>query len=150
MSEGVAANPGAGQEAGSRRVEADDRSAVGRREFLLGSLVSAAGFALVARAADQPAMPKPGEHGPAPAAAPAAATATPASPFAAYLEIRADGRLEERSILKGVWHEDFAGSGGEFLRGLEEILYAEIFAVKRHLGKEYESQILQWIRNPGN
>ncbi len=66
------------------------------------------------------------------------------------LEIRADGRLEERSILKGVWHEDFAGSGGEFLRGLEEILYAEIFAVKRHLGKEYESQILQWIRNPGN
>ena len=91
MSEGVAANPGAGQEAGSRRVEADDRSAVGRREFLLGSLVSAAGFALVARAADEPAMPKPGEHGPAPAAAPAAATATPASPFAAYLEIRADG-----------------------------------------------------------
>lgn len=66
------------------------------------------------------------------------------------IEIGADGRLEERSVLKGVWHEDFAGSGGEFLRGLEEILYAEIFAVKRHLGKEYESQILQWIRNPGN
>jgi hypothetical protein len=66
------------------------------------------------------------------------------------LQICADGRLEERSILKGVWHEDFAGSGGEFLRGLEEILYAEIFAVKRHLGKEHESLILQWIRNPGN
>ena len=93
MSEGVAANPGAGQEAGSRRVEADDRSAVGRREFLLGSLVSAAGFALVARAADEPAMPKPGEHGPAPAAAPAVSTAMPASPFAAYLEIRADGDI---------------------------------------------------------
>lgn len=66
------------------------------------------------------------------------------------LEIRADGRLEERSVLKGVWHEDFAGSGGDFLRGLEEILYAEIFAVKRHLGREHESLILQWIRNPGN
>ncbi len=66
------------------------------------------------------------------------------------LKLLADGRLEEKSLLKGVWYEDFAAAGGGFLRGLDEILYAEIYAVKRHLGKEHESLILQWMRQPGN
>ncbi len=66
------------------------------------------------------------------------------------VKICANGRLEEKSLLKGVWYENFSAAGGEFLRGLEEILYAEIYAVKRHLGKEHESLILQWMRNPGN
>lgn len=65
------------------------------------------------------------------------------------LELRADGRVEERSVMKSVWYEDFAAHSNEFLRGLEEILYAEIYAVKRHLGKEYEKQILRWIRECG-
>ena len=54
------------------------------------------------------------------------------------LEIRADGRIDEKSVMKSVWYENFADNSGEFLRGLEEILYAEIYAVKRHLGKEHE------------
>jgi len=30
------------------------------------------------------------------------------------------------------------------------VLYAELYAVKRHLGKEYEKLILRWIRESGN
>jgi hypothetical protein len=62
------------------------------------------------------------------------------------LALRPDGRVDERSVMKSVWYEDFAANSNEFLRGLEEILYAEIFAVKRHLGKEHERQLLRWIR----
>lgn len=66
------------------------------------------------------------------------------------VEIRGNGRIDDKSILKSVWYEDFNEASGEFLRGLEEILYAEIYAVKRHLGKEQETLLLQWIRKPGN
>lgn len=66
------------------------------------------------------------------------------------VEIRANGRVDDKSILKSVWYENFAEASGEFLRGLDEILYAEIYAVKRHLGKEHETLLLQWIRKPGN
>jgi hypothetical protein len=66
------------------------------------------------------------------------------------LAIRPDGRIDEKSVMKSVWYENFADNSGEFLRGLEEILYAEIYAVKRHLGKEHEASILKWIRNSGN
>ena len=66
------------------------------------------------------------------------------------LEISSDGRIEEKSVLKSIWYENFEEHSNEFLKGLEEILYAEIFAVKRHLGKEHEKLILQWIREPGN
>ena len=66
------------------------------------------------------------------------------------LEITSDGRIEEKSILKSIWYENFEEHSNEFLKGLEEILYAEIYAVKRHLGKEHEKLILQWIREPGN
>ena len=66
------------------------------------------------------------------------------------LEITSEGRIEEKSILKSIWYENFEEHSNEFLKGLEEILYAEIYAVKRHLGKEHEKLILQWIRDPGN
>ena len=66
------------------------------------------------------------------------------------LEITAEGRIDAQSILKSIWYENFEEHSNEFLKGLEEILYAEIFAVKRHLGKEHEKLILQWIREPGN
>ena len=66
------------------------------------------------------------------------------------LEITAEGRIEAKSILKSIWYENFEEHSNEFLKGLEEILYAEIYAVKRHLGKDHEKMILQWIREPGN
>jgi hypothetical protein len=66
------------------------------------------------------------------------------------LEITSEGRIEAKSILKSIWYESFEEHSNEFLKGMEEILYAEIYAVKRHLGKEYEKMILQWIREPGN
>lgn len=66
------------------------------------------------------------------------------------VEMRHNGRIDEKSILKSVWYGNFTEAGGEFLRGLDEILYAEIYAVKRHLGKEQETLLLQWIRKPGN
>jgi len=66
------------------------------------------------------------------------------------LEITADGCIEAKSVLKSIWYESFEEHSNEFLKGLEEILYAEIYAVKRHLGKDHEKMILQWIREPGN
>lgn len=66
------------------------------------------------------------------------------------LQITAEGHIEPKSILKSIWYESFEEHSHEFLKGLEEILYAEIYAVKRHLGKEHEKIILQWIREPGN
>jgi hypothetical protein len=66
------------------------------------------------------------------------------------LEITTEGRIEAKSVLKSIWYEDFEQYGNEFLKGLEEILYAEVYAVKRHLGKDHEKMILQWIREPGN
>ncbi|MCX6557785.1 MAG: hypothetical protein NTW95_10210, partial [Candidatus Aminicenantes bacterium] len=66
------------------------------------------------------------------------------------LEITAEGCIEAKSVLKSIWYESFEEHSTEFLKGLEEILYAEIYAVKRHLGKDHEKVILQWIREPGN
>jgi hypothetical protein len=66
------------------------------------------------------------------------------------LEITIEGRIDAKSILKSIWYESFEEHSNEFLKGMEEILYAEIYAVKRHLGKEHEKMILQWIREPGN
>ena len=60
-------------------------------------------------------------------------------------KLRAGGGLEEEPVLRSVWYQDFERTIGEFLRGLEEILYAQVFAVKRHLGVEVEQQILKWL-----
>jgi hypothetical protein len=56
-----------------------------------------------------------------------------------------DGSVRKTPVLKSVWYHDFDQNIGEFVHGLEEILYAEIYAVKKHLGIEFEQQILKWI-----
>jgi len=66
------------------------------------------------------------------------------------LEIRGNGRIDEKSVMKSIWYENFNENSNEFLKGLEEILYAEIYAVKRHLGKDHEKLILRWIRESEN
>lgn len=65
-------------------------------------------------------------------------------------QLTAGGSVKKEKILKSLWYHDFDSYVGELLRGLEEILYAEIFAVKKHLGVEYEQQILKWIKSIGN
>jgi len=65
--------------------------------------------------------------------------------FFKKISLNGTGSLKEEPILKSVWYYDFDEYIGEFLKGLEEILYAEIYAVKKHLGIEYEQQILKWI-----
>ncbi len=60
------------------------------------------------------------------------------------------GSIEEKTILKTVWYLDFEENIADFLEGLEEMLYAEIFAAKKHLGRECEQQILQWLREAGD
>ena len=61
------------------------------------------------------------------------------------INLNADGRIDEGTVLKLLWYHDFEKNIGPFLRGLEEILYTEIYAVKRHLGTAYEQQVLKWI-----
>lgn len=59
------------------------------------------------------------------------------------------GGIDEDPLLKAIWYHDFDQHIGEFLRGLEEFLYTEIYAVKKHLGEEYEQQVLKWINGIG-
>ncbi|MCP5051420.1 MAG: DUF4388 domain-containing protein [bacterium] len=66
------------------------------------------------------------------------------------VQFRSDGSIDEEMFLKNVWYHDFDEHIGEFLRGLEEILYTKIYAVKKHLGVEYEQQVLKWINGIGN
>jgi len=66
------------------------------------------------------------------------------------IQLNPDGTINEESILNSVWYHDFDEHIGGFLRGLEEILYTEIYAVKKHLGVEYEQQVLKWINGIGN
>lgn len=71
-------------------------------------------------------------------------------PFFANLQLSPDGNLEDGPILKALWYRNIGDTLPEFLRGLEEILYAEIYAVRKHLGRENEQALLQWIRETGN
>jgi len=66
------------------------------------------------------------------------------------IQLNPDGTINEELILKSLWYHDFDEHIGEFLRGLEEILYTEIYAVKKHLGVEYEQQVLKWINGIEN
>jgi len=66
------------------------------------------------------------------------------------IQLNPDGTINEELILKSMWYHDFDEHIGEFLRGLEEILYTEIYAVKKHLGVEHEQQVLKWINGIGN
>lgn len=65
--------------------------------------------------------------------------------FMKKVTLDSDGCVKKNPILKSVWYYDVDRYIGEFVKGLEEILYAEIYAVKKHLGIDYEQQILKWI-----
>jgi hypothetical protein len=64
--------------------------------------------------------------------------------------LTSSGGIDTKVVLKAVWYLDFTRTYREFIRALEEILYAEIYAVKKHLGREYEQSILQWLRETGD
>ncbi len=66
------------------------------------------------------------------------------------IHLNPDGTINEEIILKTLWYHDFDQHSGDFLRGLEEILYTEVFSVKKHLGVESEQQVLKWIKAIGN
>jgi len=66
------------------------------------------------------------------------------------IQLNPDGSINGETLLKSVWYYDFDQYIGEFLRGLEEILYTEIYAVKKHLGVDYEQQVLKWINGIGS
>ncbi|MCK5055054.1 MAG: DUF4388 domain-containing protein [Candidatus Aminicenantes bacterium] len=55
-----------------------------------------------------------------------------------------------KEFLKSVWYHDFDKYAGGFLRGLEEILYAEVYMVKKHLGVDQEQQVLKWLMRTGS
>lgn len=65
-------------------------------------------------------------------------------------QLAADGTIDEKSIMKSMWYLSFADNVAAFLTGLEEILYAQVYAVRKHLGAEFEQQVLQWIQESGN
>lgn len=66
------------------------------------------------------------------------------------IQLKSDGTIDEEPILKAVWYHEFDQHIGDFLRALEEILYTEIYSVKKHLGVEYEQQVLKWISGVGS
>lgn len=70
--------------------------------------------------------------------------------FLKNAEIDKNGKLVEKKILKKVWYHDFENHASDFVRGLEELLYAQIYAVKKNLGIEYENQILKWLKGTGS
>lgn len=64
------------------------------------------------------------------------------------IKLNSNGSINEE-FLKSVWYHDFVKYAGGFLRGLEEILYAEVYMVKKHLGVEQEQQVLKWLKKIG-
>lgn len=64
------------------------------------------------------------------------------------IKLNANGSINEE-FLKSVWYHDFVKYAGGFLRGLEEILYAEVYMVKKHLGVEQEQQVFKWLKKIG-
>jgi hypothetical protein len=66
------------------------------------------------------------------------------------IQLNPDGTINEELLLKALWYHDFDQHIGDLLRALEEVLYTEIYAVKKHLGIEYKQQVLKWIRGIGN
>jgi hypothetical protein len=66
------------------------------------------------------------------------------------IQLNPDGTINEEAILNALWYYDFDRHIGPLLKGLEEVLYAEIYAVRKHLGGESEQQVLRWIKGIGN
>lgn len=71
-------------------------------------------------------------------------------PYFQKIHFNSDGGINEELFLKTLFYHDFNEHIRDFLRGLEEILYTELFTVKKHLGVEYEQQVLKWINGIGN
>lgn len=65
------------------------------------------------------------------------------------VKLNPNGSINEE-FLKSVWYHDYHKYAGGFLRGLEEILYAEVYMVKKHLGVEQEQQVLKWLTRTGS
>jgi hypothetical protein len=65
------------------------------------------------------------------------------------IKLNPNGTINEE-LLKSVWYHDFDKYAGGFLRGLEEILYAEAYMVKKHLGVDQEQQVLKWLMRTGS
>jgi hypothetical protein len=65
------------------------------------------------------------------------------------IKLNSNGSINE-DFLKSVWYHDFEKYAVGFLRGLEEILYAEVYMVKKHLGVEQEQQVLKWLTKIGS
>lgn len=65
------------------------------------------------------------------------------------IKLSPNGAINE-DFLKSVWYHDYDKYAGGFLRGLEEILYAEVYQVKKHLGVEQEQQVLKCLMRTGN
>ncbi len=59
-----------------------------------------------------------------------------------------NGTIQEESLLKSVYHKDFQENIKEFLTGLEEILYAGIYTIRKNISPEKEQTILKWINRP--
>jgi len=66
-------------------------------------------------------------------------------------EMTPEGKLDSEQLLqKTIWFGDMTKKMGEFVHALEEILYAQIFAVKKNLGNDHEQQVLRWVRGDRN
>ncbi len=65
-------------------------------------------------------------------------------------EIMPDGKLNDQLLQKTIWFGDMNKKMEEFISALDEILYAQIFAVKKNLGNEHEQQVLRWVRGDRN
>ena len=67
------------------------------------------------------------------------------------IEITQDGKLNSDQLLqKTVWFGDMARKMGDFIGALDEILYAQIYAVRKNLGVDHEQQVLRWVRGDRN
>jgi hypothetical protein len=71
-------------------------------------------------------------------------------PYFQKIQLDPDGTINRELLLKALWYHDFDQHIGDLLRALEEVLYTEINTVKKHLGVEYEQQVLKWIKGIGN
>ncbi len=67
-------------------------------------------------------------------------------PYFSNIILVDNGGIDTEKILKTVWYYDFNKYIKEFITSLEEILYAEIYAIRKNLGSDYEQQILKWLK----
>jgi hypothetical protein len=65
-------------------------------------------------------------------------------------ELTSDGRISEQLLQKTIWSGDMKKRLGDFVAALDEILYAQIYAVRKNLGNEHEQQVLRWVRGDRN